>query len=124
MRKGFAITALISGILGLLAGVNEWFLNQYILHMVNWEGPLQALADISWFFETALVGVAVICLAIAVMMEPVSRASPTPPIMSASPPLHHPPTEQPPIVADEERTSAPSGSIPVDSAELDARPSK
>lgn len=67
MRKGLATTALIFGILGFLSGVNEWFLQIFVLELVNWEGPLQTLANLSWFLETVLISLAVILLAIAVL---------------------------------------------------------
>ncbi|WOO42307.1 hypothetical protein [Rubellicoccus peritrichatus] len=98
MRKAFAIAALICGILGLLAGLNEWFLQQYVLWHVNWEGPLQTLSDISWLFEGVLISLAVIFLAIAVMQdrpveayyEPAQQFS-TPPPMITPAPVNPPP---------------------------------
>lgn len=91
MRRGFAVAALICGILGLLAGVNEWFMNQYVLPLVNWEGPLQSLTDLCWLLETALVGTAVILLAVSLMQPPAGadylEVPPAPPPLPASPPL-------------------------------------
>lgn len=100
MRKAFAIAALICGILGLLAGVNEWFLQQYVLWHVDWEGPLQTLSDLSWFMETVFTGLAIIFLAIAFLQdrqpapnfEPEHRFS-TPPPMILSSPVNPPPID-------------------------------
>lgn len=91
MRKQLAIFALVFAILGTLAGLNLWFLNQYVLHLVDWEGPLQSFSILSWLGESLFFGLSLILLCIAVMLKPARVVEyvnlPPPPPLASPPPL-------------------------------------
>ncbi len=70
MSKTFAIFAGLLAAFACLTHIVDWALNMYVLENVNWQGPLQSLADIIWLMSPLTLAGAIVCLTIAILALP------------------------------------------------------
>ncbi len=71
--KILAVLALLFAIAGTGCGIAEWGLNIFILPEIETETPLQTLADGAWLLHYLGFGGALVCLACAILLIPISR---------------------------------------------------
>jgi hypothetical protein len=73
MKSAFALSEIASAFLGTIFGVVNWYLTEFYLARVVWEGPLLLVNRAAWLFNVLGLGAGAILIALAVLQPPDER---------------------------------------------------
>ncbi|WP_309397247.1 hypothetical protein [Cerasicoccus maritimus] len=88
-RSIFGVLAVISGFVGLVCGVSEWFLQIMILPEIDWAEPFMSLANLCWLGHIFFFGVGICFAGLAPICA--GKSQPAPPPVVAQPAVIPPP---------------------------------
>jgi hypothetical protein len=69
MKSVFAIFGILVALGGMFCGVLNWYLTEFYLDSVEWEGPMLMVNRGAWILNTLGLGLGTILIGIAAMMR-------------------------------------------------------
>lgn len=69
MKSFLAIVGILFVLGGMLSGLLDWFLVEFYLESVEWEGPMVTVNTVAWFLHIVGVGLGVVLIGAASMMR-------------------------------------------------------
>lgn len=70
MRTLLLIAAIVVAALGGLSAFTDWYLSNFLLDRVDWEGPLVTVQTLAWLGWVVSLPFAVILVALAGLLTP------------------------------------------------------
>lgn len=71
MKNLLGIAAILCGGIGMLSGISDWALSNFILDDADWDGPMGSVQIFAWFLSYVGFGLGIICLALMNMVRSV-----------------------------------------------------
>lgn len=70
MNSVLALAGIILALFGALCGIVNWYLTEFYLATVDWEGPLVMVNSAAWLLNVLCLGAGAILIGLAVMQPP------------------------------------------------------
>ena len=69
MKSIFAILGIVAAIGGTLCGILNWFLTEFYLGSVDWQGPMVTVNSALWILNILGIGFGVVLIGIGAMLR-------------------------------------------------------
>lgn len=70
MKSELAFFGIVLAAIGTLSGVLNWYLGEFYLQTVDWEGPMLIVNRFSWIVNVLGVGAGVVLIGLALLQPP------------------------------------------------------
>lgn len=69
MKQVVAVIGIVFVLAGTLLGIVNWFLTEFFLETVEWEGPMMVVNQAAWLLNILGIGCGAALIGVAAMMQ-------------------------------------------------------